>query len=195
MHTLPLVIVSVLALTPLVASRDICSTTASRWDYWWYGNGPLYRCAEHNVCHISHIDQKTIGWSVTTGGSLSFDLAKSAAVSFGSTYTWSESTTTGDTYTADYYPPETERLWIKQWFAVMDMNCQKCDWICTPIGMAEGGDGNATTLEERGQHCEQACDDKRHVVAWVPCKDASCVEYQFSDAYAQCDNSNHCQQN
>ncbi|KAJ3494768.1 hypothetical protein NLG97_g3862 [Lecanicillium saksenae] len=148
-------IVSLLA-TPLT-SVDTCSSNASRWDYWWYGSGPRYHCAEDNVCHLSHIYSNTIGRS----------------------YTWSESTTTGTTFTADYRAPETERLWIKQWFVVLDMTCQSSD----------------TGLNVHGQHCDHACDPNRHVVVWVSCKDASGTEYQFSNADAQCDSSNHCQQN
>ncbi|EGX87776.1 hypothetical protein CCM_09398 [Cordyceps militaris CM01] len=195
LHPSPVLAAAILSLlTTPVLGVDTCSTDASRWDYWWYGSGPRYNCAEHNVCHISHIDQRTIGWSVTQGGSLGFNLAKSAALGFQSSYTWSESTTTGTTYSVDYYPPETERLWIKQWFAVLDMTCQSCDWVCYPMGQSVDNETD-TGLNVGGQHCDRACDPHRHVIAWVPCRDSSCTEYQFSNADAQCDHSNHCQQN
>ena len=141
LRQLPVLTGTVLSLLVVpILGVDTCKTDASRWDYWWYGSGPRYRCADHNVCHLSHIDSKTIGWSVTEGGSLTFNLAKSAALGFQSSYTWSESTTTGTTYGVDYYPPETERLWIRQWFAVLDMTCQKCDWVCYPTGKSVGNE-------------------------------------------------------
>ncbi|OAQ70304.2 hypothetical protein VFPPC_02795 [Pochonia chlamydosporia 170] len=169
-----------------------CKSRATRWDYWWYGTGSVYRCVDSNVCHLSHVDTRTIGWSVTEGLSVTFNVAKDAAYAFQASYTFSESITTGDTYTVDYHPPITERLWVKQWFAVTNMDCQQCDWVCSPIG---GADPANSSLEPPGQHCEKACDPYQHTVTWVPCRDANCLEYQFSDAFAQCDNSNHCQLN
>ncbi|OAQ58474.1 hypothetical protein VFPPC_11228 [Pochonia chlamydosporia 170] len=115
-----------------------------------------------------------------------------AAHALQGSYTPSESTMTGDTYTVNYYPPKTERLWVKQWFAVTNMDCQQCDWVCSPIGADSTNDGS---LEPPSQHCDKACDPYRHTVTWVPHRDANCLEYQFSDAFAQCDNSNYCQQN
>lgn len=195
MHLVKLLLGVVVAAKTAAASFDECKNQATRWDYWWYGSGPLYRCTDGNTCHLSHIDSKTIGWSVTSGLSVTFNIAKAAAVAFQSSYTFTESTTTSDTYSVDYSPPKTERLWIKQWFAVTDMDCQQCDWVCSPIGSVSANDTIDGSLEQRGQHCEKACDPYQHTVTWVPCKDSNCIEYQFSDAYGQCDHSNHCQQN
>lgn len=153
-----------------------CQTLDSHWDYWWYGASDILQCAQGQTCSIASSTATTVSWSVTSGLNFGFKISEAATLGVTSTYTYGESVTSSLTYTINYGGPARDRLWRKQWFAVNTVSCLHCH-ECVGIG------------------CKPPCGGRETSVVWVPCNNGNCIEYQVSDAGAQCNHDNHCQQN
>lgn len=151
-----------------------CKTTESHWDYWWYGASDILHCQTAG-CSIATSEAKTVSWSVTEGINFGFSAA-SVSIGATSSYTYGESVTSSLTYTINYNTPGAVRLWRKQWFSVNTVNCLRC-YPCQGIG------------------CKVKCDIRATSVNWVPCSNGNCIEYQVSDANAQCNSANKCSEN
>lgn len=154
-----------------------CTDVKTRWEFWWYGVGDVLKCNRGDTCTISTTESKTIGWFVSYGQGIDFGLAKLLSFQFRTTFTWTESYSRSVSHSVEWDGPGDRRLWMKQWFAVTEAKCQPCQFLCY-LGPCRGVFGR-----------EQA------IKIWVPCTDGSCVEYQVSDAHAQCDKSNNCRKN
>lgn len=153
-----------------------CQTVDSHWDYWWYGASDVLTCKSGQQCQIATSEAKTVSWSVTSGVDFGFTISAAATLSATASYTYGESVTSQLTYQITYNGPASDRLWRKQWFAVNTISCQQCQ-PCLGIG------------------CKPQCGGRVTSVAWVPCKNGNCIEYQVSDANAQCNSANKCSEN
>lgn len=163
-------IITVAGLLPVsfAATHYKCSNPRSRWDYWWYSASQALMCPPGSPCRITGSHEVPISWSVTRGDPIEYRVAEEAAKQFDGSYTYTAGGTWEDTGSHEVAAGTTQRLWLKQWYVVSDLDCVACTDIDTC-----SKDPHATTT-------------------WTPCTDRSCAETETSDANVRCDSGNHC---